>query len=1371
MAELSDIEYVRSSVQFASISDVSEINAYNKIKLDWKFDIYDTRDIVSLTIMRVILNPGEKADLSDSGIQKRFKTIFSWQRTDDTAGSAPPTTFTDEFKWDDMSDNGLHNLNYANDLNWNYRKFRQVVQRICSGEQGIMYKIFGYSRRMSRGATPIGFFCDVDKIVALSQKNQMIKDRWYGECQEIWSQTRIHPSHGNFVRVSVDMVRDLTKQSGKERRVWASTTNGYVYCFDYWTGRIIGSKQINTNIAGGRQIYALSFNPTIDRCVVGYSDGENTYIALIWETADGIDSKTFTINGGCDNDRITGGICTTERNAGVNSAKSYFYMIFNKEMVMKYELGSLSVKQFKRISRDHFGCLSVDIQSGVNKGLAIYQKQNNIHGIGAGINGQVWANGHTPVTVTSHILEERPTGKLNVRVRVGRGGGRGCKVVTQPKSAHGACNSVYASNFQNANDGVWIEDLLKACPGFVNKHWGTKTEDWNDDSSHWVQAAWNYSASLIGQSRDAKRGKRARYQGGCAVGLNSNRGVDFVNWAIKNKNVLDTRWTTANPWATGGVGAGQEVVRDNFNHLPAGGPDNDNNDVIWYIHQEILEVSTDTHMVDVRTERPIMQDLNFVYGCNENENLLDTNGQLEDNNNAMTYRSAISAKPAEYPTKFFKTMTNWCSAEYAMHQYGFAGRPFVFDWNSTGNDAPYSFTSKEIESVDKQVGKPHIPSYGYDANVFNKIPGNKTVIAVGNRKDLFTEGLNPGQKPLFRKIDKHGDETYCDIINFAAEISGVSSCNEALAMSIGSVYPRIISDGRMYVDKVYSDAYYTNKDKLANGFSYELLFADRREGKIGFLKYKRPRTVGTASTEYIISGDNRRLKYENDENYEYYMDRGLGNQLEFLDRAAYHVTVDSDNNVWTCSPRGISKIQLLTSAHGLEDKYVYDRNSRSGLYLYETENTLKEVCVYYMNKHAKYGAKYKTLYRENGIENGEGPNSNEEYASAWAEGHKLMTSVGMFSLESSGSDNLAYLYNYNEWQKARGAPNGCWEKGKIFAGDHFVWKRAYTRGDTEFEVLSHKNDSEEVDKEKKWLGNQNNEYNDDNFGVNCLIQLNKVELGPDITYPVIKDPNAKSKITKSVSRSNNDVCDTQDGSAFWDSKTLIFNDDQSTSGYDDLDTTHFIYDIEQNYRHLLRHRYNYNDFSNYDLEGYFDVYNHVDGATQPPLVPVIREHDFEYEEGTYDLVGLENVLDNWPTGVWHTPNYWGLVPPYQSLSSMRKDHWSARPLYVDLFIDYVPSVYNVYYNSTEETLQVGHHEIHVFERWPTGGFCLRGRGNDEMTDVKTGVNKLGLHFWRDCANDDINETCPPPEDADETENDVQASAKKKRKRTIRRKVK
>ena len=1329
MAELSDIEYIRSSVQFTSISDVSEINAYNRIKVDWKFDIYDTRDIISLTVMRALLNPGEKADLKDPNVQRKFKTVLTWVRDDDTAASTPPTTFIDEFKWDDFSDDGLHNLNCENDLNWTERKFRQVIRRICSGEQGIVYKVFGYSRRMNRGATPLGFFCDNDGIVALSQKNQMIKDKWYGECQQVWS--RRVPGVGNFVRVAVDMTRDLTKQTGKERRVWASTDSGYVFCFDYWTGAQIGYERL------GAAVYALSYSPTINRCVAGYSTTDSTHIVLLYEDDGAIGKIDVTINGYCDSDRITGGVCTTERTDGGNTETPYFYMIFDKEMVMKYKLTSSTAIQYKRLARDHFGCLSVDISSGVNKGLAIYPKQNNIHGIGAGINGQVWATGHTPVTVTSHIKEKRPTGNLNIKIRAGRGAGKGCHIVTEPKSAYGACASEFASNFQG-NSGAWIEDLLRACPGFVNKHWGTTTTNWNDNDEHWVQAVWNYAASFIGSSRNAKLGRRSNYQGGCSVGFNSAAGVRFLNYA-RTQNNVDKRLPSSNPYATGGLGQGQEIVIGNVSHLPAGGPDNDSDAVIWLIHQEVLEIKTDEHEVDIRAERPIMQDLNYVYGCNENENLLDTNGQLEDNNNALVYRKAISAQPAQYPSKFFKTTTNWCSAEYAINQYGFAGRPYVFNWTSTGQDAPYSHTSTEIESVDKQVGKPHIPDYGYDAQVFNKIPGDKTVIGVGQRKNLFVTNL-------FRKMSRpnvgnqsipswNANETYCDVLDFAAEIS--SNQGKALPMSIGTLYSRMPDDGRMYIDKSYNDAYFTSKDKTANGFSYELLFADRREGKIGFLKYKRPRTVGEASTEYIISGDNRRLKYENDENYEYYMDRGLGDVVEFLDRAAYHVVVDSDNNIWTCSPRGISKIQLLTSDHGLDDKYVYDRETGAGLHLYETENTQKETCIYYLNKHAKFGAKYQTLYHENGIENGEGPRDASEYANTWNAGHELLTSVGMFTLESSGTDNLAYFYNYKEWQKARGALVGCWERDNIFAGEHFVWKRAYTRSDDDeaYRALTHAPGGE-LDTDKMWKGNNRNEYNDDNFGINCLIQMNQVELGPDITYPVIKDPKAKSKITKSVSRSNNDICDTQDGSAFWNSKTSIFNDEQSTSGYDDLDTTHLIYDIEQNYRHLLTHRYEYNDFSKTNqFEDYFDVFNGVASATKPAMVPITRKHDFEYEPDTYDLTNIDQVMDNWPTGVWHTPNYWKLVPPYGSLSSLRASHWAERPLYVNLFIDYVPSVYNVYNTKQEESIQVGHHEIHVFERWPTGAVCMRGRGNDDMTDAKTGVNKLGAAYWGDCIND------------------------------------
>ena len=1377
MAELSDIEYIKSNVQFTSISDVSEINAYNRIKVTWNFNVYDPLDIISLTVMRAVLDPGEKANLGNTEVVKKFKTILTWTRTDDTAGSAPPTELTDQFKWNDNSDGGIHNLNYANDLNWTEKKFRQTIRRICAGEQGVMYKIFGYSRRMSRGATPLGFFCDTKNLVALSQKNQMIKDHWYGECQQVWATSS--KSNGEFfVRVAVDMTRDLSKQTNKERRVWASTNKGNVYCFDYWTGKIIGTVKVNTSTA---PVYALSYSPLINRCVAGYSNGTSTYVVLIWEDNGAIKSKTIEFSGGCSNDRITGGICTVERTAGGASVTSYFYMIYNKEFVIKYRIISTNAVLTKRIGRDHFGILNHDLSKTTGgkeyKAKHILNNQDNIYGIGGGINGQVWVNGHTPLTVYSLVKYsyEEPTGKIRIMVKVGNGNGngRGCAHANNSnhsKAASEICNKQVARDFYSGN-GAWADELLgsNGCPNFVNKHWGSDSGGWEDSNNHWVQCAWNYSANLGGESRDAKRGKRDNYHGGCAVGFRSTAGIKQLNWYLEGNGGPN--------WDKRVAGEkGKKITLDMVSNLPKGGPDNDDSYHIHLIHQKVRYISSEMRTVCAErgTETSLMQDLNFIYGCTDYENYNDTNGQFETTAHAIAYRSLLSGYAASgnpaWSKNMFNTMTNWASAEYAMNQYGYAGRANVFDKeHTTGKETyPYRYDNEGISardnwllSMDMLVGKPY-DGVIYDTPLFEKKPASAAVLPPSSRNNIFHRKIFTDRDEITGTLDAY-------TFGHSLEAKGADQAS-ALPMSIGSLYGRLPKDGRMYVDKVLSDAYYTSKDKTRNGFSYEVLFADRREGKIGFLKYTRQQAATTADVSNITAGSNRRLKYANNADYEYYPDRGINNSKEFIDRAPYHVVVDSDNNVWECAPSGITKMQFLTSAHGLGDKYVFNRSNGTGLCVYENENTIKEVCIALLNKHATNGAKYGTLYNTRGISNGEGPNDQQEFARDWTSGHNLITTSAQFNLEKNDSDNKAYFYNYSEWRKKSTDTTGCWTAEKIFNTDHYIWRRAYLRSSDSEKQLTHIDSDGNIDYTKLIKGNQNNEYNSDNFGVNCLIQKNEVELGPDIIHPIIKDPSAKSKIIKSVSRSNNDICDTQDGSAFWDARTLIFNNDQSTSGYDNLDTTHLIYDIVPNYRHLVQHRYNYNDYSKNDLEGYFDVYNGK-RSDSPRMVELIRDHNFEYDENTGELVNLDNVKDNFYNGVWYNPNYWGLVPPYGTLTQLRNNQYNKRPLFVNLYLDYTPSVYNVYDNNKYESLQVGHHEIHLFERWPTADFCLRAQGSDQYTDIRTGVNNLGGAYWQNCLNDgDAPSECSGNTQTDsQSSQEVSSSSIKKKKKTTRRK--
>ena len=1307
---ISDIKYIRSSINFTSISTMDEIYNTHSIKVEWNTKVLFDTDITKICLMRAILAPGELADYSQKSVRNKFRTIFTWERENDY-DSVPDSVYVDKFVWNDNSDGNLHNLNYNNDADWTEYKFRQAIRRICAGEQAVIYKIFGYSRRMSRGATPIGFFCDGKRVVALSQKNQMIKDKWYSEGGVVWRSSDLDSNKGCYVRVAVDLNRDLGENAKKERRVWASTTKGEIYCFDYWTGRKIGSY----NAAAGKPIYALAFDANNNQCV--FFDGNNKVVS-IKETNDGkinkiAESPPIADFGG-KSDRAMGGVCVANRSTG--RTRTNFYVIANRETVISFLVTSSAISLIKTIPRTHFGCTITVPGSNeqVFRQKETKPDQNNLYGIGAGVNGQVWTNGHTPITVSS--MEIKSSGNpLRVLVRAGTqcrknggalsytggttGEGHGRRFVTDyqwnsftGKDASGGTLTKDNIRHPATPDGGWGNHVVPNRWGMHAQHWGFSVDGRNTDLySNLCYWTWDYAARQNNDgTRDPDYGRRVGHDAGCKMVWSSlSKAVEHINWALRKYPNIDHRtFTSGLPITT------QSLKHLGIHAILSDGADHPNVQTINDIHIEIVDVSEELSEYNI-INNAFLQDLNYFYGCTTDENYYDTNGQLEDlqdpanANSKPNYRKSISAASASVPagSARFTPTTRWNFYD-KRKMFGFAGRPYIVDYTKKYGEMPASATPLLPEVFDYLVTKP-VP--------FQMKNGSEA------KHDFFVSGTYQFTEEATDGNADHAPKNWCQPGDY----------NQPLPMSIGSVYPRIPADGRMYISFRDSD-YYGAKSETKE-IKYELMFADRREGKVGYLQYTRGKTDDGKSPIGSSRGETEhRLVYkptqnvsDSDETNAYYTVKATQtSDKPSLDLCPYHVVVDSDNNIWFCYSKGIGKIQLLPNSD-VNERYVYSKyKGNEGLYPYENENYSIESSLVYLNKHATDGAEYKDSTGQNtinagGITNGYGGITSEVYDKA----NELLR-TGTFALATNTQINKAFMYNSNEWRDTKKGP---WVfPGKLYdAANKSVWKQMYARnvGD-----LNH-TDTED----QKRYGNLNNEFNSDNFGLSCLFQRNEVELGPDIIHPVPLLPTAKSKILEAYSMSNAVICDTNDGSGFWDAKTTIFDYDQQASGYDDLSTKHYIYDIENHYRTLLFHRYVYHD-------------SHIIGTN-------VRIHDFERDDFE-NIMNPELVWDNYVDAVWKTPNYVGenATPVYAELSAISSIA-PTEQYWVDLYIDYQPSVYNLTIkpgSDVYEVLDVGLHRVHVFERWPTNKFCARGIGGSTTIDVKTDYDLVGRYFWGEC---------------------------------------
>lgn len=1255
----SDVDYIRAGIEFTFISSVDDIRENSSVTVKWNANLRYKSDIMDIRLYRAVLPAGMKADVGKSAVRERFREIYSWTRGTD--GGSPSNSFTDVFSWSNSSDGNLHNLNIDNDPEWNETKFDKSIKAICSGRQGVLYKIVGYSRRMSRGATPMGFFCDGKNIVALSQKNQVINNKWYAECGQVWKSGSNKTTDANecFVRVAVDMERSQDPANKKSRRVWASTNMGSIVLFDYWTGQILNAYRCyDGNSTSTRYpIYAMAYDPN-HRYLVFYDSiaGKIRALTEVGDNGNVVEAASYV---GSEFEateafakKAIGATCTREDD------KSYFYLILSNETVVKYQIDQGTIARKKIIPRTHFGCTTTvtSRNPSTNYNCQLIQtppNSRNVFGICAGVNGQVWANGHTPVTISGTNIKPRGN-PIKATIRLGN---RCRDIVYKKLNRNRIPNNLWSAAGSNGtNQFVLTNDLI------ASANWGRNmyNEGWSSSEQNilinlWIEA-WKFAGFYNERIKKKDQWISTMLNGkgmmGCKLGLNSENMVKFINYFISKNPSIDKR-TVKTPITIDSVSGYKSLIKNGVDYGPTNDPY-----TISQIHMELVKV--EDGQLDQKN-KSFLQDVSYLYGCTDEENYNDSNGRIEDLENpgfgsaTPNYRKTLSAN--EYNAKsyrYFSPTTKWSLGGYSLSEasgyynqfFGWAGKPVLY------LSGGYNTTMPQV-SLDYRIGKPS----NFDVRY---VTGDGEV-----RYGFMTPKVWASAGSKYTNPDQY---------------------DTPLPLSVAGLASRVPADGRMLISRDPAKTYRGTGE--TNRLAYEIVYADRREGKIGFLSYDRPAaTGGSASVDYgdDISAENggRRLTYTDgsvsnsfwtpDFDRELFVasgDSGASLQnLRFCDTAPYHVAIDSDNNVWWASCRHIGKAQLLGPGTGVLDKWVYDVETNSGLHAFENNNTMLESSLVYYNEQAKIPG---LRFAQNG--------TAYDLFELYKEGRRLLAEGGL--LCSADDDaNRAYLYGRTL--------EGNWTQQNGFGGI-VSFNAAYAK-DSTFGAHTSAN---------RWAGNFENEFNSDNFGLNCLMQMNLVELGPDITHPVIDPPEARTKISKVSQSAHSASCDEEN--EFWGEHCAIYDDDQSASGYDDLSTTHMIYDIVTHGNVLVNHRYEYHDDT-------------VIGGKSVTTRFV-------------DPDGTDAVWNNNSDVVWKTPNYTG-VPPYGS--ELMPDS-SIGEYYVDLYIDYRPTVYNIAAGDGDlETVKVGRHNVKVFERWPTAIYCASGVGT---VDEKTGYTDNTIKYWGECQN-------------------------------------
>lgn len=279
---------------------------------------------------------------------------------------------------------------------------QEEVRRLISKSRvALYYRVELYVDTMSANSLPIFAFCNGDRITALSTRNQVFNNKFYKDKSVIWNSDKIDDAHGFPVRVVVDSSDTDFMYSPprvKPRVVWATTNKGWVYCFDYWTGKKLGNKTTSAN----GPIYAVAYDPIHSMfCYVEPQDVNTNLLCGLKYNGSGI---SIAMQGkkirGSDwgeesgyKKTIVGASCSVVGGSPIIS------VIFDTENIVRCKInynnenGKFSItKTF--LDRTKFGCAS-----------DVAKSQDNIFGIINGLNDEMWTNGHISLKWAESSIE------------------------------------------------------------------------------------------------------------------------------------------------------------------------------------------------------------------------------------------------------------------------------------------------------------------------------------------------------------------------------------------------------------------------------------------------------------------------------------------------------------------------------------------------------------------------------------------------------------------------------------------------------------------------------------------------------------------------------------------------------------------------------------------------------------------------------------------------------------------------------------------------------------------------------------------------------------------------------------------------------
>ena len=289
----------------------------------------------------------------DASVHLSFDEIF---RNPDTASDP---------RWQgDLKNHNGETRRYAESIS-------TLRNEVLKTKRPIHFAIFERVSCSYNGLTELYFRIADTEIRAYSLKNQVLKNTYYNEMDEVWPVVSV----GKKVRrVAVDLAQRL-KSDGtgrfQDRVVYVSTSDGYVYCYDYWTGSQLAKTE---SPLGAVELNALAVDPFTGYVWTAVALGNGKIRAVGLKRKNGVLTTAESLDIKCPNDkytkkykmipsnmtpqdvasRITGGVVTNGANG-----KRWFTFVVNKEATISVSTtkinGTDSKLTYKWADRMHFG--------------------------------------------------------------------------------------------------------------------------------------------------------------------------------------------------------------------------------------------------------------------------------------------------------------------------------------------------------------------------------------------------------------------------------------------------------------------------------------------------------------------------------------------------------------------------------------------------------------------------------------------------------------------------------------------------------------------------------------------------------------------------------------------------------------------------------------------------------------------------------------------------------------------------------------------------------------------------------------------------------------------------------------------------------